>query len=183
MLLLVKLALSAASAVLSLATCLPPPVMGAQLVERFDAPPCEFCAGHRGLEFAVRQVSPVVAVAAGVVTFAGTVAGVRYVVVQHDVGGLLATYGMLDVVDTRTDAHVSLGERLGVVRERMYFGLRRDGMYIDPEPLLGTVIRRPRLVPIDGTPGRPAEPGTLRCDAAPPRNLVVRPAQTVPRPR
>ena len=47
----------------------------------FRAPACAYCPGNRGLEYDAAVGSPVRAAAAGTVTFAGVVAGVRYVVV------------------------------------------------------------------------------------------------------
>ena len=53
------------------------------VVDPFRAPACAWCPGNRGLEYAPPPGPPVRAVAAGVVTFTGVVAGTRYVVVDH----------------------------------------------------------------------------------------------------
>ena len=75
------------------AGCLRPPV-AAPIADHFRDPPCPWCAGNRGLQYAVAAGTPVRAAAAGTVTFAGLVAGVRYVVLAH-ADGLRATYGGL----------------------------------------------------------------------------------------
>ena len=75
-------------------SCLAPPVV-APVSRPFYAPPCPWCAGHRGVTLRGRAPAP----SCGrwrreVVTFSGVVVDVRYVVVRHG-DGLLATYGGL----------------------------------------------------------------------------------------
>ena len=146
--------------------CFDPPV-AAPIAERFREPSCPYCAGRRGVTFATRPGDTVRAVAAGVVTYSGRVAGTNYLVVAHD-DGMLATYGRF----ART--WLIVGER---VRARqavattgsspLHFGLRRGGRYIDPEPLIGRRRFPVRLVPDDGTSRRaPAGPGDLVCPLA-----------------
>jgi hypothetical protein len=142
--------------------CMPPPV-AAPVAVPFRAPSCPFCAGHRGVGFEVRPGTSVQAVADGTVTFAGGVAGVRYVVVQH-LDGRRATYGLLREVAVRAGRQVRAGEMVGRSTAMLYFGLRdADDEYIDPTPLLGRWLVRPRLVPVDGTAARRAPPARLVC--------------------
>ena len=143
--------------------CLRPPAV-APIVDRFRDPPCAWCAGNRGLQYAVAAGTPVRAAAAGTVTFAGRVAGVRYVVVAH-ADGLRATYGGLASSPRSIGDRVPAGAVMGVSGEGLHFGIRRGDVYLDPEPMLGELRRRPRLVPTDGTPPRPAPPPMLRCRA------------------
>lgn len=143
--------------------CLRPPV-DAPIVDHFRAPACPWCPGNRGLEYRVAAGTAVRAAAAGTVTFAGVVAGTRYVVVAH-ADGLRATYGGLASSHLRTGDRVAAGAVVGRSGDRLHFGLRRDATYVDPEPLLGRVVGRPRLIPTDGTPPRPAPPPRLRCTA------------------
>src|SRR3954470_12542621 len=75
------------------AQCYAPPVT-APVVDPFRQPPCAQCAGNRGLEYATPPGTAVTAVAGGVVTFSGVVAGTRYVVVDQP-DGYRATYGRL----------------------------------------------------------------------------------------
>lgn len=144
------------------ATCLAPPV-DAQISRPFDAPPCPWCAGHRGVTYAVAPGTPVSAVAAGVVTFSGVVVDVRYVVVRHG-DGLLATYGGLASAALQHGDAVVTGQLVGHSGVGLYFGLRTGpDTYIDPLALLGELVVPPYLVPTDGTARRPPPEPVLRC--------------------
>ncbi len=136
--------------------CYDPPVQAA-ISQPFREPACPYCAGRRGVTFASRPGDPVRAVAAGVVTFSGLVAGTAYLVVAHD-DGLLATYGRIERTWLRAGQRVRAGQVVATASAvDVHFGLREAGVYIDPEPLLG-VRRFPiRLVPSDG--GRRRWPG------------------------
>ncbi len=141
--------------------CLIPPVR-APIVVFFRAPSCPWCPGQRGIEYGIGTSVSVRAAAAGLVTFTGVVVGVRYAVVtQFD--GFVATYGMLDDTSLRTGEYVSAGQLVGHASSRLYFGLRRDGTYVDPVPRLGVASTRPRLVPSDGSRRRPARDGPPTC--------------------
>ena len=69
------------------------PVVG-PVVRGFDPPSSPYGAGHRGIDIAVPVGTLVVAPAAGVVTFAGAVAGRLYVTIDHG-GGVLSTCSFL----------------------------------------------------------------------------------------
>ncbi|CAB4896424.1 unannotated protein [freshwater metagenome] len=144
--------------------CLIAPVQ-APIVVRFRAPECPYCSGQRGIEYASAgpgALGVVRAAGSGVVTFSGVVVGTRYVVVAQ-ADGLVATYGMLaDTVLHDGDA-VLAAATIGHVSAGLYFGLRWQGVYLDPVPLLGVVTIRHRLVPIDGRRARPARLGPPRC--------------------
>jgi len=129
--------------------CWQPPVTG-PIVDPFRAPPCRYCAGHRGIDFRTGAASAVRSVAAGRVAFSGPVAGTIYVVVEH-ANGWKVTYGELSGVRVRRGVSVARGAVLGTADGRFHFGLRVDGRYRDPEHYLGHLVGRPRLVPIDGT--------------------------------
>ena len=162
---LVMVTLLASGPTASLPGCLRPPVV-APVVDPFREPACEWCPGNRGLQYGAPPGSPVRAVAAGTVSFAGVVAGTRYVVVDHDVGGLRATYGRLASTRLALGDVVAAGAVVGAVGDGgLHFGLRRGDTYLDPAPLLGRLVERPRLVPTDGTPRRAAPPPRLRCGA------------------
>ena len=146
-------------------TCYVHPVE-APIVEPFVEPPCAYCAGgHRGVEYDVSPGTPVRAAAPGVVTFDGVVAGTRYLVVLGD-DGLSATYGMLASSSAAVGDDVRVGEVIARTGRRLYFGLRRDETYLDPQDFLGVVRHRPRLVPSSGLPGRPSRPMPPTCPAA-----------------
>jgi murein DD-endopeptidase MepM/ murein hydrolase activator NlpD len=144
------------------AGCLWPPV-AAPIARPFVAPPCPWCAGHRGVGYETVTGTPVRAAAAGTVTFSGVVVNVRYVVVQH-ADGLLATYGGLHSSVLVAGDRLAAGSIVGVAGAELHFGLRSaPDVYLDPAPLLGVLFTRPYLVPIDGSdPRRPPAP-TLRC--------------------
>jgi murein DD-endopeptidase MepM/ murein hydrolase activator NlpD len=142
--------------------CLRPPVEGV-IVRAFEGPPCPWCAGHRGITYAVAPGTPVRAAAAGVVTFSGVVVDIRYVVVRH-ADGLLATYGGLRSTSLPSGAVVGESAIVGYSGAELYFGLRTGpDRYIDPQPLLGALTVPPYLVPTDGSAGRPPPEPVLRC--------------------
>jgi murein DD-endopeptidase MepM/ murein hydrolase activator NlpD len=141
--------------------CWLPPV-DAPVVDPFRAPPCTWCAGNRGIEYGTPSGTAVRAVAAGEVTFSGTVAGDRYLVVRH-ADGRRATYGGLESSTLRVGDAVVAGVIVGVTAAHLHFGLRDGDTYVDPAPFLGRLVGRPRLVPDDGTVARAAPHPRLRC--------------------
>ena len=155
---------AAMSAPVRAAECLWPPV-DAPIVDHFRAPECPYCAGNRGLEYATVPGTAVRAVATGTVTFAGDVAGTRYLVIQH-ADGRRATYGRLDTISATNGAVVAAGSMVATTAATLYVGLRQGETYVDPEPLLGRLRRPARLVPMDGTPARPPAAPSLMCGAA-----------------
>ena len=146
------------------APCWRPPVSG-QITDPFREPPCPYCAGNRGIDYAVGENAQVRAVDDGVVTWAGTIAGVRYVVVRH-ANGWRVTYGQLDATTLQRDDPVAKQSLIGTASGSFYFGLRVGEEYRDPAPYFGRLVGRPRLVPIDGTDQRPAPPPLWRCPTA-----------------
>jgi murein DD-endopeptidase MepM/ murein hydrolase activator NlpD len=144
--------------------CLLPPVVAA-VVDPFRDPGCPWCPGNRGVTYGVAAGAVVRAAAGGTVTFSGVVAGTRYVVVEHAAGGLRATYGGLAATSLAAGDAVVAGAEVGVAAGDLHFGLRRGDVYVDPEPLLGRLVQRARLVPTDGTGRRPPPPPRLVCPA------------------
>jgi len=141
--------------------CWFPPVL-ASVSDPFREPPCPWCAGNRGLEYAVTADTAVRAAASGRVVFAGTVVDVRYVVVQLGTGWR-HTYGRLTSATVALGDVVLANEVVGTASGSLFFGLRIGDDYADPAPYIGVARSRPRLVPLDGTPARPAPPARLRC--------------------
>lgn len=87
--------------------------------------------------------------ASGIVWFAGRVGGVNYVVVRT-VDGVLVTHGYLSEAYLSTGDVVNVGEPVGQVSGRLYFGVRIDGRYIDPLRCMASgtsATRRAILVP------------------------------------
>ena len=141
--------------------CWAPPVSG-RVVDGFRPPPCPWCAGNRGIEYATADGSAVRSAEAGVVTFSGDVAGTQYVVVELANGWLL-TYGRLASRRVVAGDPVLAGTRLGSTSHEFFFGLRVRGEYRDPAPWIGRWIGRPRLVPVDGRSPRPSSTRRLSC--------------------
>lgn len=123
------------------------PVPG-EVVRAFEQPRSRYGPGHRGVDLAVTAGAPAVAAMAGVVRFAGAVAGETWVTVEH-AGGIETTYGGLRPTVSAGD-HVELGQPLGVMRPGravLDWGARIGSEYIDPLGLLAGW--RVRLVPVD----------------------------------
>ena len=145
--------------------CWSPPVAVAP-TQPFRAAICRWCPGHQALGYRLAAGSPVTAVAAGTVEFAGVVAGVAYVTIGQ-AEGWRATYGGLHPVTVREGSRVTAGQRLGVTTTWFTFSLRHDSQYVDPAPMLGRWRGRLRLLPTDRSPPRRAGPPRLVCPARP----------------
>ena len=111
----------------------------------FRAPESTYGAGHRGLDLATADGTPVLAVENGVVSHAGLVAGRGTVTVAHG-DGLSSTYEPLEPLVVVGDV-VTSGDVLGTLRARdgprhcgvrvcLHLGARRGAAYLDPYPLL-----------------------------------------------
>jgi len=143
--------------------CLNPPVV-APVADPFRPPGCRWCPGNRGIEYATAAGTAARAGAAGTVSFAGTVAGTRYVVVEHP-SGLRTTYGRLATIAVTAGRAVSAGTVVGTTTARLFFGVRRGDAYLDPAHYLVQQYRRPRLVPTDGGSRRPDRSARFTCRA------------------
>ena len=126
----------------------PPPTV----VNPFVPPPHPYGPGHRGVDLAATVGQPVLAVAAGQVSFAGMVAGRGVVVVDH--GRLRTTYEpVLPMV--REDQPVGASTVVGTVTLAgghclpatcLHLGARVGDRYVDPMRWLGS--GRIRLLPL-----------------------------------
>ncbi len=123
------------------------------VVHAFAPPATPYGSGHRGVDLGPRSaVREVRAVASGVVTHAGVIAGVGTVSVTHP-GEIKSTYQPVTAIVRRGD-HVGAGSLLGTLDHVgshcaptpcLHLGaLRRDSAgewkYIDPLLLLGRVV-------------------------------------------
>jgi murein DD-endopeptidase MepM/ murein hydrolase activator NlpD len=137
---------------------LPPPL---KVLHAFVAAPAPWAAGNRGVDLVATAGEPVFAGAAGVVVYAGALAGRG--VVSIDDGADHLTYEPLEPV-VATGSTVTAGQLIGQVAAEvdncgppgscLHFGVRDGVAYADPMSLLGTPAVR--LLPIwDG-----AAPGT-----------------------
>ncbi|MEU3455069.1 M23 family metallopeptidase [Micromonospora sp. NPDC006766] len=123
-------------------------------VRRFDPPPQPWLPGHRGVDLAADPGVEVRAAGAGMILFAGPVAGRPVVTVGH-ADGLRTTYEPVRPglpvgaqVATGTPIGDLLAGHLGCPAEAcLHWGLRRGEEYLDPLALLG--LGAVRLLPVD----------------------------------
>lgn len=146
--------------------------LGSHRIERpFDPPETEYGPGHRGIDLPGRAGEPVRAVAAGRVTFAGPVAGIWTITVDH--GTERSTYQPVrprvavgDAVDPGQVIGRLLGAHPSCRRTCLNLGRLRGDRYLDPAALLGP--GRFRLIDPDGPVPEPpavAVGGDLPLDA------------------
>ncbi|WP_328614427.1 M23 family metallopeptidase [Amycolatopsis sp. NBC_00355] len=128
------------------------------ITQYFDAPEMPYGPGHRGVDLAAVPGQEVLAADAGVVVFAGLVAGRPVISVDHD-GGLRTTYEPVAAKVTAGD-QVFRGQVLGTVLAGhpgcaiaacLHWGVRRGDEYVDPLSLTGEVGEY-RLKPWGGDP-------------------------------
>ena len=117
-------------------------------------PPADpYGPGNRGIEYDTAAGQVVRAAGAGIVAFAGVIAGERYVSIDHP-GGLRTTYSYLATIAVSVGAPIAQGDIVGTTGLRpFHFGARRFGEYIDPATLFASpdpveAPQRARLVPI-----------------------------------
>lgn len=149
----------------------------------FQPPPTPYAAGHRGVDLGAPIGTPVRAAGAGVVSFAGPLAGRGVVTVTH--GALRTTYEPVAAV-VRRGQPVTLGEQIGWLAAPtghcgigvpcLHWGLLRGATYLDPLLLLGAAPVR--LLPLyreipttdRGVPMR-AVPAPLDTTGSPPDHI------------
>ncbi len=131
---------------------------GPRVLRTFDPPTSAWGAGHRGVDLLGRVGDPVLAAAAGTVTFAGTVAGTGVVTISH--GSVRTTYEPVSA-EVHVGQRVSLGSAIGALRAGhcddlasgracLHWGLLHGATYLDPLRLIPGDIGGPstyRLVP------------------------------------
>ncbi|MEW1833787.1 M23 family metallopeptidase [Microbacterium sp. NPDC079995] len=121
------------------------PAAGANVIVPFEAPAHDYAAGHRGID--VGPVDGVVlAPAAGVVTFAGTVVDRGVVTIDHGAGWVtsvepvMASVAVGDVVQAGEEVG-SLATGGHATPGTLHVGVRLNGKYVNPLLLLGRVPR------------------------------------------
>jgi murein DD-endopeptidase MepM/ murein hydrolase activator NlpD len=128
----------------------------------WEAPVTVYGRGHRGVDLAAPDGTPVRAVAEGRVSFAGRVAGKGVVSVELRGTDLRTTYEPV-TASVRKGDEVEAGEVVGTVDPTgshcsttcVHWGLRRGETYLDPLSLLPPWLlhRGPsRLLPVLGVP-------------------------------
>jgi hypothetical protein len=131
--------------------------------------------GHRGVDLAAPPGSGVRSPLAGRVTFAGAVAGRRWVTVAPD-DRVAVTVGPLLEVGVRAGDRVVAGTPLGTSDaahglSALHLSVRIDGVHVDPAPhLVAPVVPwRASLLPDAGTAAATWVGGEVRTGAGPPR--------------
>ena len=119
----------------------PPPLV----LTAFAPPANKYGAGHRGVDLAVPPGAPIVAAGAGVVVFAGPLAGRGVVSIEHT-GGLRTTYEPVTAT-VAAGSSVGVGQPIGTLEPGhagcapascLHWGARLpDRVYLDPMTLLG----------------------------------------------
>ena len=123
------------------------PPVDAPVIDPFRAPTSPYGPGNRGIEYATVPGTVVRAVAPGTVSFAGVVAGTRYVTVTH-ADGLRSSYGGLASVSVAQGAVLAAGAEVGRAGDTLHLGIRRGDEYLDPETLFAAAAPLVRLIPV-----------------------------------
>lgn len=149
------------------------PLAGSPPVTRaFDPPAAPWLPGHRGVDLAGTSGAAVLSAGAGVVAFAGMVAGRGVVSVDH-AGGLRTTYEPVTPIVHSGDS-VTLGASLGAldpghsgcpVAACLHWGLRRGLTYLDPLLLLRPFRVRLKPMTLGRRPTDHREPAVLALHA------------------
>ncbi|MES5817344.1 M23 family metallopeptidase [Streptomyces sp. RG80] len=128
----------------------------------WEPPATAYSRGHRGVDLAAAPGTPVRAVAAGRIAFAGRVAGKGVLSVDLTGTALRTTYEPVSAT-VEKGAEVTAGEVIGTVEATgshctatcVHWGLRKGETYLDPLSLLPPWLlhRGPsRLLPVLGVP-------------------------------
>lgn len=123
------------------------PPVDAPVTDPFRPPDDPYGSGNRGIEYDTEPGDAVRAAAAGAVVFSGAVAGSLHVTIDHG-GGVVSSYSYLLRISVRVDARVSQGQVIAIAGDRLHFGVRVDGSYVDPATFIGARRIRVRLVPL-----------------------------------
>ncbi|MDF2508858.1 MAG: peptidase [Microbacterium sp.] len=123
------------------------PLTGARtVIEPFRAPAHAYGAGHRGVDLGSSTNAAVTAPADGIVAFRGTVVDRPLLTIRHS-DGLVSTFEPLRTTLEPGDA-VSAGQEIGFIdvgghtpAGALHLGVRREGTYINPMLLFGTLPR------------------------------------------
>jgi murein DD-endopeptidase MepM/ murein hydrolase activator NlpD len=126
------------------------------ILDQFRPPSCKWCSGNRGIEYRTVPGSEVTAVADGVATFVGSVAGTNYVVIKTNEtlktgNNLLVTHGRLRSVSVKSGDLIAAGQTIGSAGELLYIGVRANGQYTDPQQCASVgSTGKPRAVLVAG---------------------------------
>lgn len=129
------------------------PVRDGSVVRPYEQPPHEYAAGHRGVDIALTdgERTALIAPVDGTVSFAGSVAGKAVVSVTS---GMWTVSFEPAVTALHVGDRVMRGHQFATARGGsdhcadtcVHWGVRENGTYTDPMPLL--TARRIRLLPV-----------------------------------
>jgi murein DD-endopeptidase MepM/ murein hydrolase activator NlpD len=132
------------------------PVTG-PVIRGFEEPASPYGAGHRGIDIAAEVGTPIRAADAGVVSFAGPVAGSLFLTIDHG-AGLKTSYSWLSQLAVTKGTVVRRGQIVaftgqghpGVEPSHLHFSVRLNGAYVDPLDYLepASVVDLIRLAPL-----------------------------------
>jgi murein DD-endopeptidase MepM/ murein hydrolase activator NlpD len=132
------------------------PVVG-PVLRAFDPPDSPYGSGHRGIDIAVPYGTSVRSPAAGTVKFSGRIGGALFVSIDHG-GGLESTYSWLSATLVASGDRVGAGLPIansgeghpGTAVPHLHFGVKRNGVYVDPLSMLAPADVRAfiRLAPL-----------------------------------
>jgi murein DD-endopeptidase MepM/ murein hydrolase activator NlpD len=112
-----------------------PPVAG-PVTDGWRPPAGPYGAGNRGIDYQTAVGQVVGATGAGSVSFAGSVAGNRWVVIRH-ADGRRSSLGPLGVIFVAVGQPVDGGQQVGTASQAaIHWGVREESTYIDPGTLL-----------------------------------------------
>ncbi len=157
------------------ANCLIPPVSGA-VAFPYVEPSCEFCAGHRTIDFEQTEGREVIAPVAGRITFAGMVVGQQFVTIDPDPKSgfgpdvVVTVGGFIRDPTVKSGLAVRAGQYLGTADGLIHLSMRyivegRPARYVDPTPFLARRRSRARLIPNSRIGGRRTK-SQLLCSAS-----------------
>ena len=146
------------------ANCLIPPVSGA-VAFPYVEPSCEFCAGHRTIDFEQTEGREVIAPVTGRITFAGMVVGQQFVTIDPDPKSgfgpdvVVTVGGLIRDPTVKSGLVVRAGQALGIADGLIHLSMRyivegRPARYVDPTPFLARRRSRVRLIPNSRIGGR-----------------------------
>jgi murein DD-endopeptidase MepM/ murein hydrolase activator NlpD len=141
-----------------------PPVNGA-VAFPYVEPSCEFCAGHRTIDFEQSVGRDVISPVAGRITFAGTVVDQQFVSIDPGPESgfgpevVVTIGGLIRGPKVTSGQVVQAGQRLGTTDGLIHLSMRyisegKPARYVDPTPFLARRRSRVRLIPNSRTGGR-----------------------------
>lgn len=122
------------------------PISPTEVTVGYAAPAHEYGPGHRGIDLRAAPGAEIASPAAGVVAFAGSVAGRPLVTIDHGAGLVTTLEPVLALVPV--GAAVAADQTVGRVDAgghtppgSVHFGVREHGEYINPMLLFGEIPR------------------------------------------